>query len=94
MAAPLTELYPADAMLPLAAPLVRVTRKGCECQREWQYNGQAITTFCGNPDASEAEWCFVTREACEGKNWGYCAVPSPSPSPLRPPLSPAPSQPP
>lgn len=67
---------------------VRFTREGCRCKKSWTRDGykETVTNYCGNPDKSISDWCFIDGSCpggAKGRLWDYCAPLTPS-APLTP----------
>ena len=68
---------------------------GCKCLKAWAYRGQSFKASlpynCGNPDGSQAPWCF-TQDNCGigggGNSYQWCKKTSGSSSPPAPPAPP------
>jgi len=61
---------------PPLSPGTRMTKEGCVCHKEWTHSmsGVTVSDYCGTPDNDpNGEWCFVVDQACQNRNWGYCA---------------------
>lgn len=71
-------LIEAHGMSKFRLPL---TTAGCVCKQTWTKTDlpdSPVDNFCGRPDGSAEEWCYVTDAACQGESWGYCAQPAPA----------------